>query len=404
MGGATRWTMASRVVVFGLEGGEAFWDADGMSKRALVGGVGMALAGWVWASSGRVAAHEVAKPSAGPQPASPMAFVVDQKGPVKVAGAKVKRSDVQVSGQGYWTFTPVVGAVPVPVGALPLIKGAHGTVIVDQEKDVVYWGLENVGWVGFGDRLRKSWVVEGDPAFKKGNLHGADIMGRKGKGPLVAAADNAEGEVYVSDTTFQKASKVRIPPGGPYADGKGYAPTDVAFGAGGTLWVTDGYGKAYFMSADVEPLRFRGDFQGGKKMSGTPHGITWDPGTGDLLVSARPEAQVHVWSPKSKGFLENNQLPAGSTVCDVDVWGDYVLAACLDGPKGTPGPLYVIDKKRRVILSTIKPKEELGYEYAQHLHDACWYVTGTGSSREVYIVFTAWNPGGIGALKLVNAE
>ncbi|MEI6342306.1 MAG: hypothetical protein WCR07_10140 [Verrucomicrobiota bacterium] len=375
-----------------------------MNERALWGGVGCAVAGLFLAGGLRVDAHEVAKASAAPAAARTMPFEVDAKGPVKVAGPRVKRSDLQVSGQGYWTFTPVVGAVPVPVEALPLIKGAHGTVIVDAEKDVVYWGLENVGWVGFGDRLTKSWVVDGDPAFKKGNLHGADIVGRKGKGPLVAAADNVEGEVYVSDTSFKNAAKVRIPPGGPYADGKGYAPTDVAFAPGGTVWVTDGYGKAYFMPADVDPLKFRGEFFGGKKMSGTPHGITFDPGTGHLMVSARPEAQVHVWSAKEKGFLENNQLPPGSTVCDVDVWGDYVLAACLDGPKGTPGPLYVIDKKRRVILSTIKPKEELGYEYAQHMHDACWYVTGSGANREVYIIFTAWNPGGIGALKLVNAE
>lgn len=375
-----------------------------MRMRAFASWAAVGLAGWAAGSGWRAGAHEVAKASAGPQPAAVMPFVVDQKGPVKVSGPRVKRSEVQVSGQGYWTFTPVVGAVPVPVNALPLIKGAHGTVIVDREKDVVYWGLENVGWVGFGERLMKSWVVDGDPAFRKGNLHGADIIFRKGKPPLVAAADNAEGEVYVSDTAFKNAAKVRIPAGGPYADGKGYAPTDVAFAPGGTVWVTDGYGKAYFMPADADPLKFRGEFFGGKKMSGTPHGITFDAGTGSLLVSARPEAQVHVWSPKEKGFLENNQLPAGSTVCDVDVWGDYVLAACLDGPKGTPGPLYVIDKKRRAILSTIKPKEELGYEHAQHLHDACWYVTGSGASREVYIVFTAWNPGGIGALKLVHAE
>jgi hypothetical protein len=97
-------------------------------------------------------------------------------------------------------------------------------------------------------------------------------------------------------------------------------------------------------------------------------------------------------------------VPAGSTVCDVDIWGNYVLAACLDGPKGTPGPLYVIDSKRKVVVSTIKPKEELGYAFAQHMHDACWYVTGKGDKREVYILFTSWNPGGVGALKLVNAE
>jgi len=78
------------------------------------------------------------------------------------------------------------------------------------------------------------------------------------------------------------------------------------------------------------------------------------------------------------------------------------LAACLDGPNKTPGPLYIINLKMRAIVSTIKPKEELGYEDAQHLHDAAWYVTGKGKDQEVYILFTNWNPGGIGALRLVN--
>ena len=349
-------------------------------------------------------AHDSANPHDHPPAAKPLPFVVDSTGPVKVSGPKVKRFDVPVSGQGYWAFSPVVGAVPVPASALPVLKGAHGTLVVDPTRDVVYWGLENVGFVGFSNRLMSSWVIEGDPALRKGNLHGADILSRPGKSPLVAAADNVEGEVYVSDTTFQKAEKVRIPSGGPYADGKGYAPTDVAFGEAGTLWVTDGYGRAYFMPADVDPLKFRGKFHGGKSLSQTPHGITFDPASKNLLISARPEAQVHHWSVKDSKVLEVQGLPAGSTVCDVDIWGNYVLAACLDGPNGTPGPLYVIDQKRKVVISTIKPKEELGYAFAQHLHDACWYVTGKGDKREVYILFTSWNPGGIGALKLVNAE
>ncbi len=370
-------------------------------KQAALGWVG-----WVMAvgTGSVVLGHDTGGAHDHAPEAKPLPFVVDTTGPVKLTGPKVKRFDQPVSGQGYWAFSPVVGAMPVPVEALPVLKGAHGTLIVDPTKDVVYWGLQDVGWVGFSNRLMSSWVLQQDDVFKKGNLHGADILARRGKAPLVAAADNAQGDVYVSDTSFSKAEVVKIPKGGPYADGKGYAPTDVAFEGDKTLWVTDGYGKAYFMSADVSPLQFRGDFHGGKEMSKTPHGITFDSASGTLLISARPEAQVHRWSLKSRKMMEVHGLPAGSTVCDVDVWGNYVLAACLDGPKGTPGPLYVIDQKRKVVVSTIKPKEELGYAYAQHLHDACWYVTGTGANRSVYILFTSWNPGGIGALKLVNAE
>jgi len=350
-----------------------------------------------------VQAHEVA-PSGAPSGSKPVPirFEVEMRGPV-AAPSKVEAAyNIPVSGQGFWKFTPVVGAMSLPVEALPKLKGAHGTVLVDYERDVIYWGLENVGWVGFSNHFKSSWVVKGDPAFSRGNLHGADIFPRPGKPALIAAADNNEGEVYVTDTTFQKAHVLKHPPGKEYADGKGFAPTDVAFTDKNTVFVTDGYGRAFFMPADVEPFKYRGEIFGGKSVSQTPHGITFDPIHKDLIVSARPEAQVRHWSLNKKAWLDVQGLPPGSTVCDTDVWGDYVMAACLDGPKGSPGPIYVINQKRRAVVSTIKPKEDLGYATAQHMHDACWYVPGKGKNGEVYIIFTAWNPGGIGVLRLAN--
>jgi hypothetical protein len=134
----------------------------------------------------------------------------------------------------------------------------------------------------------------------------------------------------------------------------------------------------------------------------TLHGVTYDKAQDDLLFSARPEGQLKRVERKDRLLTEVLGLPNGTLLCDVDLWGDYALAACLDGPDKTPGPLYIINLKKRAIVSTIKPKEELGYEDAQHLHDAAWYVTGKGKNQEVYLLFTHWNPGGIGALRLVN--
>ncbi|MEY3536910.1 MAG: hypothetical protein RLZZ582_2487, partial [Verrucomicrobiota bacterium] len=295
-------------------------------------------------------------------------------------------------------------AMPVPAEAQSFVKGAHGTLIVDSERDVVYWGLEKVGWVGFSDRLKTSWVVKGDPSIASGNLHGADLFPRKGQLPLVVAADNVEGEILLSDTTFRTVEKLKIPDGGPYADKKGWAPTDAAFAGDKTLWVTDGYGRHWFMDADAKPMKYRGNFYGGDSMSQTPHGITFDPKRNELYVSARPEAQVHEWSPKTRKALAVHQLPKGSAACDTDLWGDYLLVPCLTGPNNTPGPIYIINLKTKAVVSTIKPKEDLGYGYAQHMHDACWYVVGKGRSAKVYILFTAWNPGGVGALEMVNIQ
>jgi hypothetical protein len=54
-------------------------------------------------------------------------------------------------------------------------------------------------------------------------------------------------------------------------------------------------------------------------------------------------------------------------------------------------------------VSILRPKVDLGFSEAQHIHDACWYVSGKGRQRELYVLFTNWNPGGVGALKLVGA-
>ncbi|HTI69533.1 MAG TPA: hypothetical protein VMF06_06190 [Candidatus Limnocylindria bacterium] len=332
----------------------------------------------------------------------PLPFEVEKKAPVTGLKMFMAGPNTKISGQGAWKFVPAPKLTPVPPEALPKLKGAHGTIIVDSERDLVYWGLENVGWIGFSNKLANSWIIKGDPAFAHGNLHGADIFPRKGQLPLVVVADNNDGEVYLTDTSFEHATTLHTPEGGPYSDKKGFAPTDATFVSKDEIWVTDGYGKAWFMPASANPFAYRGEFYGGKSVSQTPHGITYDAHTDTLLVSARPEAQVKRFDLHHHHFTDIAGLPPGSTVCDVDLWGDYAIAPCLDGPKGAPGPIYIINLKKRVIVSTIKPKEDLGYTEAQHIHDAAWYVTGTGSKKEVYILFTNWNPGGVGALRLVD--
>lgn len=334
--------------------------------------------------------------------AVPLAFAVEKTGPVRAPKIK-PASGTPVSGQGFWKFTAARNLMPVPPAALPKLTGAHGTIIVDKSRDIVYWGLQSVGWIGFSNRLQASWIVAGDPAFTNGNLHGADLWPRKGQPPLVAAADNVSGKIYLTDTSFQHAEMLPAPVGQPYVDGKNFRPTDVAFVNANELWITDGYGKAWFTSMEVAPLKYRGRFFGGKSFSQTPHGITADSHDHSLLLAARPEGQLKRFDPVHERIRQIASLPAGSTICDVDLWGDYALAPCLDGPNKTPGPIYIINLKTRTIVATIKPKEDLGYADALHIHDAAWYVTGSGRTQEVYILFTNWNPGGVGALRLVNS-
>ena len=334
-------------------------------------------------------------------PASvPLKMAVETKGPVRAP--EPLKEKVPTSGKGFWKFIAARDLVQVPEEAKPFIKGAHGTVIFDADRDTIYWGLEKVGWVGFGNHLTKSWVVQGDAAFKAGGLHGADILKRRGKLPVIAVADNVRGEVYITDTSFQHAEHLDWPAGGPYKAKGEYHPTDVAFVGNGKLFVTDGYGKAFFMPFTAEPLKFSGEFFGGKDMSKTPHGITYNPSDKTLLISARPEGLMKKWSIAKKEFTAVDALPAGAVLCDIDLWDEYALAPCLDGPDRTAGPIYIVNNKTKSVVATIRPKEDLGFTDAQHIHDACWYFAKNGRRTDVYIIFTNWNPGGIGAMKLVN--
>lgn len=347
-------------------------------------------------------AHDGVHPHA---PAPPTAHALksetETKSPIRRLPAP--EPGARTTGQGGWTFVAASpGLLPLPAEIRPHLQGAHGTLVVDAERDVVYWGLENVGWVAFSNRLSMSWVVKGDPSFTRGNLHGADLLRREGQLPLVAVADNVEGEVYLSDTSFQHAEKLGRPQGGPYDGLQSFHPTDAAFAGESTVFITDGYGQAWFMPAGVDSFQYRGEFHGGKAISQTPHGITFDGADRSLWVSARPEGQLKRWSIAKEQWLEVQGLPPGSTVCDIELWGDYALAPCLDGPNQSPGPIYVLNLKRRSIVAILRPKEDLGFTEAQHIHDAAWYVVGKGKHQELYVLFTNWNPGGIGAMRLVR--
>ncbi|HTH48537.1 MAG TPA: hypothetical protein VMB21_13575, partial [Candidatus Limnocylindria bacterium] len=117
--------------------------------------------------------------------ATPLPMVVEKTGPFHSPKVVQFPAGSPISGSGYWKFVPARELTPVPPAALPKLKGAHGTIIVDQERDQVFWGLEGVGWIGFSNHLTASWIVACDPTFAHGNLHGADILPRKGQLPLV---------------------------------------------------------------------------------------------------------------------------------------------------------------------------------------------------------------------------
>ncbi len=57
--------------------------------------------------------------------------------------------------------------------------------------------------------------------------------------------------------------------------------------------------------------------------------------------------------------------------------------------EGRPAPIYILDGETYEVLSTIRPKEELGVELTQHLHNVIWHV----HEDRLYLVCQSWNPG-----------
>ena len=338
----------------------------------------------------------------------PVRIVTEQKPPLKPKITVSKSSGVRTSGQGAWTFMAVTNVLPIPAEAQHAVKGAHGTLIADSDRDTVYWGLQGVGWIAFSNNLTESWVVKGDPRLAEGNLHGAELIKRpKGQLPLVAAADNVKHRVFVSDTTFTNVGILGYPTNsGKYANASQFNPTDATWVGTQRFWVTDGYGEGWISEARTSPLDYTGLMFGGHSLSQTPHGVTYDPATKNLIVSARPEGKFVLWDLKNNAVVRTQALPgievngklSVPTVCDLELWGDYAVAPCLDGPGGTPGPIYILNRKRWEIVSIVAPKAELGFTLAQHIHDATLYE----HKGHLWLLFTNWNPGGIGAAELVR--
>jgi hypothetical protein len=113
----------------------------------------------------------------------PVRVATESKPPLKPLMVVSKSSGASISGQGGWTFIAATNVLPIPAAAQSAVKGAHGTIIVDTDRDTVYWGLQGIGWIAFSNNLTESWVVKGDPTLAEGNLHGAELIKRKGQLP-----------------------------------------------------------------------------------------------------------------------------------------------------------------------------------------------------------------------------
>ena len=178
-----------------------------------------------------------------------------------------------------------------------------------------------------------------------------------------------------------------------------FRPTDTA-PVDGRLFVADGYGHAQIISvADLASRTWTGHFAGRTEdvdvhgKFGTAHGITPAPSGDRLTVADRSNWRLEMVDFDGTA-LESHPMPKDSRPCGIDYkeWRGhwYAVVGSLDDPvKGRPAPIYVLDVDNYQVISTIRPKEDLGIELADHIHNVVWHE----HNGQLFLVVQAWNPG-----------
>lgn len=337
-------------------------------------------------------------------------------GKVTSAATRVKPIPVPgISGQGKLKFRVLYTAEQLPEEARKVLVSAHGGFAVDHRKGrgETYFALPGAGILQISADLRSIRLLNTPPEMKNVNLHNTTLWQIKGKPYLTFPANDA-GQVFT--TTLDGAlvhtlnaptaeDDFKEPTVNEYFRGRGkFAPTDVAQ-LDGLLYVTTGYSKLDFVLTakilDTNPFKalwYHLAFGGrgnGPGQFGTGHGITVPPGKKRIDVSDRPNSEIDRFSPDGR-FLSTLKLPLGSFPCDIDYVDQYAIVGCLHGPDRSKGaPIYILEDDK--VISTIMPKEELGLEKFQHVHNAVLRKIG----KKWYIIAQAWNPGDFTILEQV---
>ena len=310
-------------------------------------------------------------------------------------------TSVKTSGQEPFVFAHREDLYNLPPAAREQEVNLHGGFAVDARYGYgqIYYGMPGCGIMRIDADLQKQEIISLPDELTPLNFHGAKIGEFDGNRRLFLPANNDEMVVVLTldgevDFTlprpifdeYQSAEAV-------------YKPTDTVL-VGNQLYIADGYGSNYIISADVKTRQWTGIF-GGKTADSeedgkfaTAHGINVNPTHNQLDIADRPHSRIQVHTGEGR-FLASHKLPSGSFLCGISYleyqarW--YTVIGCLrDDPEELrPAPIYIIDAESYELLSTIRPKEDFGIELAQHLHNVVPHI----HDGQLYLICQAWNPG-----------
>ncbi len=307
----------------------------------------------------------------------------------------------KLSGQAPYVFTQRTDLTHLPAAAQEHEVKLHGGFAVDTRPGFgqIYYGMPGFGVMRIDADLGEQNVIPLPDDLRPENFHSTKLGQFDGQTRLILAVNNAEKvailtlegavEFVLPRPVFEQYQAAETP----------YMPTDTVL-VGDQLFVADGYGSNYIMWADIHTRQWTGIFGGrtedptedGKFL--TAHGLNFNPVHHHLDIADRPHSRVQTHGLDGR-FIASHKYPAGAYLCGInyvqfqDRW--LAVIGCLRDPEPDrrPAPIYLLDAETYELLSTIRPKEDLGIELAQHLHNVVPHV----HAGQLYLVCQAWNPG-----------
>lgn len=316
------------------------------------------------------------------------------------------------SGQAPFAFIHRPDLSRLPAAAQEHEANLHGGFAHDARAGFgqIYYGMPGCGIMRIDADLQRQEIIPLPDNLVDVNFHSTKIGDFDGQPRLILAANldeqvvvmNLDGVVdfVLPRPVFEQYQAAEAP----------YKPTDTVL-VDDRLYIADGYGSNYIttvdvtvdvtvdMTADAKTHAWREIF-GGKtedpQENGrftTAHGINFNPVHHHLDIADRPNARIQSHGHDGH-FIGSHGFPTGSFLCGINYLAHNgrwlgVIGCLRDPQEGRPAPIYIIDATSYKLLSTIRPKEELGIDLAQHLHNVVLHQQG----NDLYLVCQAWNRG-----------
>lgn len=304
------------------------------------------------------------------------------------------------SGQAPFAFAHRDDLHGVPSEALAHEVNLHGGFALDERPGFghIFYGIPGCGLIRVDADLGQQTLIQLPAELAPLNFHSTKIGTFDGKRRLFLPANSA---ALVAVLSLEGALEFVLPRPefeAYQAADTPFNPTDTAL-VGTELFVADGYGANYISTADLTTQRWTRIFGGKADSPGvdgrftTAHGISRSPAGDHLAIADRPNARIQMHGLDG-AFLASHALPAGAWPCGINyvqhAGRRYAVIGSLRDPvEGRPAPIYILDADTYEVLSTIRPKEELGVERAQHLHNVIWQI----HDDQIYLICQSWNPG-----------